>query len=56
MRDEMARVKQLNVVGGKDAPYFISCTPLSDAESINVGSNLGAVVNLTKSAYQFARH
>ncbi|MEO5926821.1 MAG: metallopeptidase TldD-related protein [Bryobacteraceae bacterium] len=51
MRDEMARAKQLSVVGGKDAPYFVSYT-VSDAESLNIGSNLGAIVNLNRNAYR----
>ncbi len=51
MRDEMNRAKQLNVVGGKDAPYYISYT-VSDAESLNIGANLGATINSSRNAYR----
>ena len=43
MRDEMARLPQLAKVGGMDAPYYTSYT-VSDADSFNVSSTLGAVV------------
>jgi hypothetical protein len=51
MRDEMARVAQLNVVGGKDAPYYIAYT-VSDADSIHIGSTLGATVSANRNAYR----
>ncbi|MEO8099587.1 MAG: metallopeptidase TldD-related protein [Acidobacteriota bacterium] len=52
MRDEMARIPQLGVVGGKDAiPYFASYT-VSDADSLHVGSVLGAEVNVSHSPYR----
>jgi TldD protein len=51
MRDEMARTKQLAVVGGSDAPYYVAYT-VSDADSLNVGSNLGATINISRNAYR----
>jgi hypothetical protein len=51
MRDEMTRTAQLAIVGGADAPYFISYT-VSDADSIHVGSSLGATVNSNRNAYR----
>ncbi len=51
MRDEMARTAQLNVVGGKDAPYYVSYT-VSDADSIHIGSNLGAAVSVDRNAFR----
>ncbi len=51
MRDEMTRATQLAVVGGADAPYFISYT-VSDADSIHVASSLGAILSSTRNAYR----
>jgi TldD protein len=51
MRDEMARVPQLAIVGGKDAPYFTSYT-ISDADSFRVGSVLGATVQASRNQFR----
>jgi hypothetical protein len=51
MRDEMARVPLLAVVGGADAPYFVSYT-VSDAHSVRVSSVLGATVNVARNEYR----
>lgn len=50
-RDEMARAAQLAVVGGKDAPYFLSYT-ISDADSFRVSSMLGATVTRTRNQFR----
>lgn len=51
MRDEMARTAQLNVVGGKDAPYYVAYT-VSDADSIHIGSALGATISSIRNEYR----
>ncbi|MFM2125779.1 MAG: hypothetical protein RL328_2230 [Acidobacteriota bacterium] len=51
MRDEMARLPQLAKVGGMDAPYYTSYT-VSDADSFNVSSTLGAVVAANRNAFR----
>lgn len=50
-RDEMARMSQLAIVGGKDAPYFVSYT-ISDADSLRVSSMLGATVNVARNQFR----
>ncbi|MEI9815313.1 MAG: hypothetical protein WDO18_22870 [Acidobacteriota bacterium] len=47
----MARANQLAVVGGKDAPYFLSYT-VSDADSLRVASILGATVNKVRNQFR----
>ncbi|MEP6961701.1 MAG: metallopeptidase TldD-related protein, partial [Acidobacteriota bacterium] len=51
MKDEMARIPELNTVGGKDAPYYVSYM-VSDADSLHVSSVLGAEVNVAHSPYR----
>lgn len=51
MRDEMARTKQLAVVGGADKPYYVSYT-VSDADSVHVGSTLGAAVSVNRNEFR----
>ncbi len=50
-RDEMARASQLAVVGGKDAPYYLSYT-ISDADSLRVASMLGATVTKVRTQFR----
>ena len=51
MRDEMLRAPLLSVVGGKDAPYYISYS-VSDADSLRINSALGATVNVARNQYR----
>lgn len=51
MHDEMLRVPQLSVVGGRDAPYYVSYT-VSDAESLRVSSVLGTTVNAARTQFR----
>lgn len=51
MRDEMLRVPQLNTVGGRDAPYYVSYT-ISDAQTLRINSVLGAAVNVVNTQYR----
>jgi hypothetical protein len=51
MRDEMQRIPQLGVVGGKDAPYFASYT-VSEADSLRISSVLGSTVNVSRNPYR----
>lgn len=47
MRDELARSNQLGVVGGADAPYFISYS-LTDSDNLQISSTLGATVSVER--------
>ncbi len=53
MRDELARSRQLRVVGGggDDLPYFISYT-LSDETDVSAAATLGALTSSTRSHYR----
>ena len=53
MRDEMARSRQLRVVGagGDDLPYFISYT-VSDQDNLSVSAMLGAITSVTRNRYR----
>ncbi len=48
MHDELARSNQLGVVGGSDAPYFISYS-LTDSDNLQISSTLGATVSTERS-------
>ena len=51
MRDELARMPQLAKVGGKDAPYYASYM-VSDADTFNVSSTLGATISANRNAFR----
>ncbi len=53
MRDEIARSRELRVVGGggDDVPYFISYT-VSDQENFSVSATLGAVTGITRNRFR----
>ncbi len=53
LRDELARSRQLRVVGGggDDVPYFISYT-VSDQDDLSVSASLGSITSSTRNRYR----